>query len=120
MIAVVRGPLRSFALREEEGRVQVDDLIRRSQVTTFLAGEPLITAGQVNHRMYLLLSGRLNVYLRTVDSEPIPDAKLLARQYLSKAGYAEGEVEGVPALLSAPSLGDPKRLPPQQLPPRMP
>lgn len=45
------------------------------------------------------------------------DHKLLARQYLSRAGYPEAAVETVPGLLISPTLGDPKRLPPQILPP---
>jgi hypothetical protein len=53
---------------------------------------------------------------KPAEQEPISDPKLLARQYLSKAGYPETELEAVPALLQPQLPADAKRLPPIAVP----
>lgn len=50
-------------------------LMKRCPVRDIEPGEILISAGDVNYRMYLLLSGRLTVHLVTPDNDPVADVK---------------------------------------------
>jgi hypothetical protein len=53
---------------------------------------------------------------RRADDQPPPDRNLLARQYLSKAGYPETALDGVQSLFATKVSPDAKRLPPIVVP----
>jgi diguanylate cyclase (GGDEF)-like protein len=60
--------LRLFANADLES---IEGLVQACPVHELAPGEILITAGEVNHNLYLLVSGRLRVHLDSVDSEPV-------------------------------------------------
>jgi hypothetical protein len=53
---------------------------------------------------------------RRAEPPPLSDPNLLARQYLSKAGFPESGLEAVPSLLKPQLPPDAKRLPPIAVP----
>jgi diguanylate cyclase (GGDEF)-like protein len=62
--------LERFELLRHLGPEQLQELIRRGRVAELAAGEPLMTAGQLNHRLYLVLEGRVQLFLHSVDGDP--------------------------------------------------
>ncbi len=49
----------------------VDEIIQRFELRVVEPGEVLIAAGEPNHCLYLLLSGRLRVHLKLTDANPV-------------------------------------------------
>ncbi|MEJ7733390.1 MAG: cyclic nucleotide-binding domain-containing protein, partial [Polyangiaceae bacterium] len=49
----------------------VEDLLSACEMRELAAGEVLISGGQRNHEMYMVLSGRLGVRLESEQSEPV-------------------------------------------------
>ena len=64
----------------------IKGLLDSLSMKTLVAGEVLIATGMINRNIYLLLSGKLNVYLDTADSEPIA---------VLEAGESAGEMSVV-------------------------
>ncbi len=63
--------LSRLRLFENVGLESVEGLLAACPVRQLQPGEILISVGQANDTMYLLLSGRLRVHLDSVDSEPV-------------------------------------------------
>ncbi len=63
--------LSRLRLLDNVGRESVEGLLRTCPIRQLQPGEILISAGQPNNAMYLLLSGRLRVHLDAIDGEPV-------------------------------------------------
>ncbi len=80
---VSRAILSRLRLLEKVGLESVESLLSACPVRQLPAGEVLISAGQKNDTLYLLLSGRLRVHLASLESEPVA---------ILEAGESAGEL----------------------------
>jgi diguanylate cyclase (GGDEF)-like protein len=81
----------------------VEDLLERCDVRTLVPGEVLLTMGQANRFMYMILSGRLSVHLDGPSSEPVA---------MLEAGQTVGELSVMDATPASAFViaADPARL----------
>ena len=86
-------PAELYQLKVMQGvsLASVEDLLERCDVRTLMPGDVLLSMGQSNRHMYMILSGRLSVHLEGPTSEPVA---------MLDAGQTVGELsvmEDVPA-----------------------
>jgi diguanylate cyclase (GGDEF)-like protein len=63
--------LYKLAVMQGVSLASVEDLLARCEVRTLVPGEVLLSLGQSNRHMYMILSGRLSVHLEGPTSEPV-------------------------------------------------
>ena len=67
---ISEGELKQIKLFQSVDLESIRGLIDACTLRTLEKGEVLITAGQTNRTVYFLLSGRVNIHLDSLDSEP--------------------------------------------------
>jgi len=82
------GELYKLKVLEDVSLGSVEDLLETCEVRTLVPGDVLLTMGQTNRVMYMILSGRLSVHLEGPTSEPV--AMLEAGQTVGELSVMEG------------------------------